>query len=51
LRRQVAEQDSAEQKKLKALLDVLGRAQSAADAVVHRLHPILEATEAPKSGA
>jgi hypothetical protein len=51
LRRQVAEQDSAEQKKLKALLDVLGRAQSAADAVVHRLHPILAATEAPKSGA
>jgi hypothetical protein len=53
LRRQVAEQDSAEQKKLKALLDVLGRAQSAADAVVHQLHSIrqLEAPEAPKSGA
>ena len=45
LRRQVGEPESTEQKKLKALLDVLGRAQSAADATVHRLHPILEASK------
>jgi hypothetical protein len=45
LRRQVGEPESTEQKKLKALLDVLGRAQSAADATVHRVHPILEASK------
>ena len=44
LRRQVGGSESTEQKKLKALLHVLGRAQSAADATVHRLHPIPEAS-------
>jgi hypothetical protein len=40
-----------QQRLLQIMAQQIGRAQSAVDTTVHRLHPILEATEAPKSGA